>query len=399
MGTPRSRSPQERRANATAEATRYVPVGPCHLNVELSAARAWRLLFEHQVEFLGSEGKTVRSPAPALERAFPRIAQAVRASLGTARLVRRRRRAGGSSLVLPVSGDLAMVRRSGAVKVLDHGTDRVFTVMKAPEDAAKLQRRYQEARRVASFPFAPEVLAADVDAGWFVEEFVRGRHPGLESGCTHAFDAAYLPLLAAFARAEPVTWLPMDRYVEGLASDVLAPDGLVRRLPAASRARTEAVVEALRERLAASPDASRLLPLTFSHGDFFSGNVVLPADGPPRAIDWAHVGRRSPLHDLYYVLMNHCVKVLPPIGRHERIREAIGALRARLAAEEPDRLEALSGALEPRDELRWLFYLECIQVPIVRCDDPDDRYVRAMVQRLDWFDAYERATSGTGLLP
>ena len=399
MGTPKSTSPQ-RSAHATAkEATRYLPVGPCHLSAALGAKRAWRLLFEHQVEFLGSEGKTVRSSSPKLERLFPRLTRAVRASIGTARFVLRRRREAASTLMLPVEGDIALVRRSGAVKVLDHARDRVFTVMTSPAHADKLRRRQLEAERVAAFPFAPRVLAADVDAGWFAEEFVRGRHPGLASGCTHAFDEAYLPLLVAFARAEPVVQVPFDRYVEELVADVFAPDGLLRRLAPEARARTEAVVAALRERLAAAPDAARTLPLTFSHGDFFSGNVVLPADGPPRAIDWAHVGRRSPLHDLYYVLMNHCVKVLPPIARHARILEATGALRARLAAEDPERLAEMAGALEARDDLRWLFYLECIQVPLVRCEDPDDRYVRAMVQRLEWFDAYERATSRTGLLP
>ena len=398
MGTPTITPPPS--AHATElEARRYVHVGPCHLNATLGPGRAWRLLFEHQVEFLGSEGKTVRSSSSTLEQAFPRLVRALRASIGTARFLRRRRRPTSSTLTLPVEGDLAMVRRSGAVKVLDHVHERVFTVMTTSEHGDKLRRRQLEAQRVAPFAFAPKLLAADVDAGWFAEEYVRGRHPGLVAGCTDGFTAAYLPLLVALVRAEPAVHVPFDRYVEDLVADVLAPEGLLRRLAPEPRARTEAVVAALRERLATAADPPRTLALTFSHGDFFSGNVVLPSDGPPRAIDWAHVGRRTPLHDLYYVLMNHCVKVLPPATRRVRIHAAIDALRARLAAEDPERLADVDGGLDARDELRWSFYLECIQVPLVRCDDPDDRYVRAMVQRLAWFDSYERATSGTGLLP
>lgn len=378
--------------SGVASHARYVPVGPCFLNAGLSARRAWRILYEHQVEFLGSEGKTVRRRIAWIDRLPDRWARWLRASAGTARFVRRRRR-DAKALELPVAGDLAIVRRSGAVKVLDHDGGRVFTFMGQRAYEAKLRARLEEAQRVAPFPFAPPVVAADVDAGWFAEGFVRGRHPGLVSGCTHDFDRAYLPLLTAFVRAEPITWAPLGGYAASVASDVLAPGGLLERLPAAARERTATFVADLRDRLQRSPDAAEPVALAFSHGDFFSGNVVVPEEGPPRAIDWAHVGRRSVLHDLYYVLMNHCVKVLPPHARRDRIAGAVASLRERLAAEDPDRLEELAGVLAPTDASRWLFYLECIQVPLVRCDDPDDRYVRAMVQRLDWFESFERATT------
>jgi hypothetical protein len=61
-----------------------------------------------------------------------------------------------------------------------------------------------------------------------------------------------------------------------------------------------------------------------------------------------------------------------------------------LRAEDPVRFGELDAALDARDDLRWLFYLECIHVPLEFCDDPNDRYVQAMVQRVAWFREFER---------
>jgi len=374
----------------------YVPVGSFFVHRRLRPGQVWRLLWEQQLEFLGSEGKTLRRGGALIERLPPWFVRGWRATTGTGRFVRARVVGGRRLLTLPVEGEIAIERRSGAVKVIQRDRGRVVTVMPGDRFASKLRERVDLARSVQRYPFAPRVEEVALEEGWFAEEFIQGQHPTAFRGCRDGFEQVYLPLLVAFLRAEPPRWRALGDYAAELADEILAGDGLLARLPDAPREDVATFVTDLRRRLTAASTAAEPLPLVLSHGDYFSGNLVIPADGPPRAIDWAHVGWRSPLHDLYYVMMNHCVKVLAERSRRERIEQVVAGLRSRLAAEDPARLAELERGLALRDELRWLFYLECVQVPLRSCDDPDDRYVRAMVNRVGWFRAYEDAIGSMG---
>src|SRR5690606_13660202 len=114
-------------------------------------------------------------------------------------------------------------------------------------------------------------------------------------------------------------------------------------------------------------------------------------DGGTRAIDWATTGSRSPLYDLYYLLMNHCVRVMSPAQRSQRLKEMIGSLRSALGDVAPETLSSLDTDLTTAPALRWLFYLECVHVPLMHCVDPEDRYIRSLATRLTWFKEYELA--------
>jgi hypothetical protein len=390
---------EERREAVTTDANqvRYLPVGRAFVSDRIGLPRVWHLLWAQHPEFLGSEGKNVRSAEPWFERLPVGLRRGLRASSGTLRFAMARRRRGredDGTLQLPLDGEVAIVRRSGAVKVLDTRHGRVLTLMPSADQAQKLRDRIHSARAVEAYPFAPRVMEAAPEQGWFSEEFVRGIHPTGFHGCLEGFGEVYLPLLVAFARAETPDATAIGAYACELAAEILAPDGLLTGVPAADRETVTSFVEDMRDRLAAG-GAAEHIPLVLSHGDFYSGNLVVTPSGEPRAIDWAHLGRRSPLYDLYFLVMNHCTKVLPPERRRARITEMIGEFRARLAREDPLRFDQLDAALTERDELRWLFYLECIQVPLKFCDDPADRYVRAMVERVAWFMDFERALGAT----
>jgi hypothetical protein len=374
--------------------TRYVSLrGRFYMRPGLALSRAWLTLWSQQEDFLGSEGKSVGERSRG--RLLSLLLRVRNATALTILYVRASRRAGqDASLELPVRGEFALVRRSGAVKVLDVERARVLTLMKGPEWRTKLEERVKHTRRLTGRPFAPKIGEVALEEGWFSEEFVPGRHPTGFSGCFSGFGRTYLPLLAAFLRAEPPQTVGLVKYASRLADDILDPNGLLTQMPAEAHDTVRRFVTDIRVRLTDGRLADRRLPLVLSHGDFFSGNVVLSRNGSARAIDWAHVGSRSPTHDLYYLVMNHCVRVMRPDQQRERLQQMLSTLRERVENEDPERFAQLDGALTTAPEWRWLFYLECIQVPLERCHDPSDRYLTAMLERVARFMAYERAVAG-----
>lgn len=376
-------------ADRDQQSTTFIPVGRFFVNSSLSLLHVWRLLWQ-QREFFGDEGKDRREGAAHAASGLMRFARAARWTL---RFLRGRRasRSGGRSLELPVNGDIAIERRSGAVKVLDLSRERMVTVMAASRSGGKLRARVSQVRRVENYPFAPRIVEVALEQGWFAESYVRGTHPTGFRGCGDDFEEVYLPLLIALARAEPPHHERVGAITERLAAGVLAPDALLWRLEPPSRERVRAFVEDFRDRIGASPAAGDTLPLVLSHGDFFSGNVVITPDGSMQAIDWAHLGHRSPLYDLYYLAINHCGRALPTHELPARIDAMLQSFRQRLATLDAELFSALESSLDGRAELRWLFYLECISVPLEHCDDPGDRYIAAMLQRIEMFEALERS--------
>lgn len=368
---------------------RYLPVGRFYLNAETDLPRAWRLLWEQQSDFLGSEGKQVTGDDAAARGTIDKTVATTKLMLRYlyARFVNR-----AQELVLPLHGDIAIKRLSGAVKLLDLDARRVYTYMGYDGSRDKLAERVTAAKEVAAWPFAPRFEGADLDEGWLAEEYIAGVHPTGFRGCRECFDDYYLPLLAAFLQAETPTSVPFARHVTTLQDEILAPDGMLRQVEPGLRAEIEAFVSGLAERLSGSERcAGGSIALALSHGDFFSGNVILTPDGTPRAIDWATTGVRSPLYDLYYLVMNHCVRVMSPQERLDRFEEMLVSLRGRLAADSPEAFAALDDSLVADQELRWLFYLECVHVPLMHVDDPGDRYIRSLATRIGWFKEFERA--------
>lgn len=367
---------------------RYVPFGGAFARADLPVATLVRRAWAQRHQFLGEEGKRIVRRSAWLRWAPEVVADAAKVARMTARFVVARARSHqGRSLTLPVRGDFALDRRSGAVKLLDVGASRVYTLMLNAHDADKLLARIAYARSVEAHAFAPDLYDVEPGLGYFSEAYLSGTRPKNFRGCFEAFEASYAGLLVDFLRAEPPVTRPRAEYAAELRDTVLAPDGLARRLPPGDFERVRRRVDAS---AAVVEAAGSSVPLVLSHGDFFSGNIVVSGDGE-HAIDWAHVGRRSPLHDLYYLAMNHCVRVLEPPALHERLREMLATLRDRLLREDPDRFDELAPWLVDEPAGRHLFYLECIEVPLARCERPDDRYIAAMLQRVDWFDAFEAA--------
>lgn len=365
---------------------RYLSIGSAFARADLPIATLIRRAWAQRHRFLGEEGKRMVRRSIWLRWAPDTVVDALSVTRMAARFLAARtgfRR--GRTLTLPVRGDFALDRKSGAVKLLDVGASRVYTLMLNAHDADKLRGRIAYARGVEAHAFAPDVYDVELERGYFSEAYLSGTRPKNFRGCFDAFETSYLGLLVDFLRAEPPEMRRRADYAAELRHAVLGPEGLARRLPDDDFERVRRRVDASATVVEAAGDS---VPLVLSHGDFFSGNIVVSGD-VAHAIDWAHVGRRSPLHDLYYVTMNHCVRVLEPPALHERFREMLETLRDRLQREDPDRFGELAPWLVDEATGRHLFYLECIEVPLTRCARPDDRYIAAMLQRLDWFDAFE----------
>ena len=373
---------------------RYLPVGPFFLNEKIGPLRAWRLLWEQQSDFLGSEGKKIGDDVD-LDGPFRALATA---KLMARYLYSRYLRADGA-LDLPVSGELAIERLSGAVKLLDLGSKQVFTIMGDDAMRGKLEERIKSAERVSDWAFAPDFEGADVGQGWLAEEYIPGVHPTGFRGCSERFEDYYQPLLVDFLCAEPPLATPFSAYLAALCDDILDANGLLPRVDPELRTEITEFVGEFRGRLdAAIADRPRDINLVLSHGDFFSGNVIITPDGTTRAIDWATTGSRSALYDLYFLLMNHCVRVMSPAQRSQRFSEMVRSLRSALGEASADTLAALDNDLTGATELRWLFYLECVHVPLMHCVDPDDRYIKSLATRLTWFKEYELAVKDDDMI-
>jgi hypothetical protein len=392
----RSLQLQPSRTGSLATAFSYLRMGHFYVNSRLGPLRLLRNLWHQLDQFLGSEGKTRLVPTR-LSRPFPpavwkavRVTRIVGRYLLARALNRSESSAGsGGAIVLPVNGEFAIIRKSGAIKVLDTSKHTVYTVM-GPDGRDKLRERVELSKQASRFPFAPEVKEVDSTEGYFAEEFVRGSHPLNFEGCGEDFTEVYRPLLVEFLRAVRPRWRPLPDYVDSLRNEILARDGLLMRLEPSARRRVASFVEKTCGRLS---ELAIDLPLVLSHGDYFSGNVVI--DGSRhRAIDWANMGFRSPLHDLYYLQMNHCRRALDHRALVRRSRVAIDELREALRNEDNELFMELASALSATAEYRWLFYLECIHVPLVRCTNPEDRYLASMLVRVSWFAEYERALAG-----
>lgn len=374
----------------------YVRVGAFYVNSRLNLLQLSRYLWEQSEQFLGSEGKArVTSgrlsrvvPPPVLKatRIAKHIVQFVRARAGL------RSSAGardGELLALPVAGDLALTRRSGAVKILDMQRKRVYTLLRNEEEKAKLSDRVELTKSIAHFPFAPRIEEVALEQGYFSEEFIGGRHPINFAGCKDDYAQVYQPLLVQFLKAIPLRWVDARNHVKSLHEDIVAPDGLLARMDPRDRQKVVSFTEDIFGRLS---DVDGKIPLVLSHGDYFSGNIVIEGE-VHRAIDWANMGYRVPLHDLYYLFMNHCCRVLDQEALERRAYKAIALLREALQAKDRERFAELADYITTKDRFRWIFYLECVQVPLVRCSDPNDRYLSSMLERISWFRDYERALS------
>ena len=367
----------------------YLRVGNFYVHSGLSVLQLGRHLWQQADQFLGSEGKTPSARRDGfLGDSAVKVVRIVRQMAGY--LMAKGGIAGGSRrdrLSLPVAGDLAIVRRSGAVKVLDLRNREVFTVVVDDGERAKLQERIDLGRSVAHLPFAPQVRQVDLQGGYFSEEFLSGSHPLDFAGCKDDFAQVYLPLLRGFITSFEPRWEDLRSYADGLRDDILAPDGLLQRMTPEERRKVSTFVERTHAEVAAG---SGSIPLVLSHGDYFSGNIVIDDTGY-RAIDWANMGFRSPLHDLYYLYLNHCCRVLDWHSVKRRAEAASAQLRTAVAETDSALLAELERFLTPSDALRRLFYLECVQVPLVRCSDPRDRYLASMLVRIGWFEEFERA--------
>lgn len=351
--------------------------------------RAWRLLWGLGMDLFGSEGKDANegsSPPDGWRFGAWRFAR-------TGRNLARYLLKSMGVVQLPVPGELAMSRDSGAYKVLDTRRDVLYTVMTEPFDPALLERRVALSRRAGEHGFAPAILDADTSAGWLAEEYVAGRHPTGFDGCSQRFDELYLPLLTDFLRAESVRPTTLHAYLDSLLAQIFAPGGLLERLPEGRREAVTRLTRRLEQAIHAASD--RPLALSLSHGDYFSGNLVIAEDGKHWAIDWANLGTRSPLHDLYFLVHNHCVQVLSAVELRSTLSARVATLRSRLWEVDPVRFEELESALTTDDVWRWVFYLECIQTPLERCTSPEERYVDSMMLRIEWFEEFEAAYGGS----
>ena len=374
---------------APREGTRtYVRVSDFYVNNELKPVELGRLLWEHRELFLGGEGKSVTAP-DALARVVPgRLLRGARVGRLVLQYQQARSRGNGSvdSLEAPVTGDLAIRRKPGAIKILDDSNRRVYTYVPESEaERSKLQERVELHQELAGLPFAPALHEVDLDAGYAAEEFVAGIHPQNFAGCKDDFTDIYRGLLLQFLQARRPQWVEGRGYLESLRRDILSPDGLLYRMPSDQRRTVALFVRDICDNLRSFEGR---VPLVLSHGDYFSGNILLSGDRQ-LAIDWANLGYRTPLHDLYYLYLNHCTRTLDQPNLQRRLGIAADRLRSGLAQDARELHAELEGFLRPSNELRWLFYLECVQVPLVRCASPDDRYIASMLERIGWFREYE----------
>lgn len=307
------------------------------------------------------------------------LARGYRALRHAARLFGRR----GQTLTLPVGGTLALARESAAAKVFDLPRRRVHTVL--PPD--ELQRRFEAARRVSGAPFAPTVYGLEPEKGYYSEELVLGRHP--DDRQPGAFAAVYLPLLAQILAAQPVRQLPLAAYAARLLGEIRAPGSLLARLEPGARAQHERVLAQLGERLSAS---TAPLPLTLSHGDLFSENVVI-CGGAARAIDWGRAGERSPLFDLYFLFLNSFFKHAGAAALAPALEAAVAALRRALPGE---RLALLEPAVTSAPRYRWLFYLEASHMLLAGCDRDPAVCAGSQARRLARYLAFEAFLRSAG---
>jgi hypothetical protein len=344
----------------------YVRVGALYLHTEQSWLSLSRALTADDNPFLKPLSRAGwRRFLPA---SWQRRAHAVRLLLLWAA-----RRGGRYSdrLELPVSGTLAVIRESSAIKVLDFGKQQVHTIL----PAAALPPQAWRAQRVSDAPFSSTLERVHHAAGYYTETLLRGRHPNdQEKG---VFEEVYLPLLRAVAAAEPPQSVSLGGYAAALYADIQAPHSLLWRLPAQPRAALLAFLGKAARRL----DTDEPVPLVLSHGDLFADNVVLTSDGP-RLLDWVRSKHRSPLFDAYFLLVHSVCKRSSPAETAARLEAAALSLHAASG-------EALRPALSREARWRWLFYLEASHMKLVACDREPENCAASQMRHFRRYAALE----------
>lgn len=365
---------------------RYARIGGAYVAMDRSLVEvSWRLL---TCQPLLAELRRAR-PGGTLARLPPRargLYQVLRfvAAVAGARLGLRLRR---PTLRLAIDGHVALPLNLGGHKVIDLERRTVVTLFDPDGDVEPIRDHVRRSERVAQRPFAPSVIAADVEGRTLVETFVNGAP-------TPMTDDVLLPLVTRIILAEEPHDVSLSDYL-GRRLETLTDLSLIEHPD--DRERVRRFTHRVAERVGSLTEAR--LGLVLSHGDLWPGNV-LTERGVVYAIDWGASDHRSAFYDLHFALFIPYEAAAADAGALERVADRLARgsetvranVRAHAGAERAATLfpEGLSDSA-----LRWIFYLEFLASCLQECGGDVGEAVRAhrtrrMTTLIRVFDAYER---------
>lgn len=199
---------------------------------------------------------------------------------------------------VPASNDTLVMGGNRRIRLVHPAERQTVVILKDGYDPACISND-MNLRTSLPLSFAPRITAASPNGTWYAEEFVAGTPINRlsrehETRCQREARALLLRELIQ----PTLKRVPAGDYADAL-NERLRKLARATGIPEEAGKRAERIARQLREHLTALHGNSEEIPVSMTHGDFQSANILRPiATDTPVVIDWESVSERHAAYDL-----------------------------------------------------------------------------------------------------
>ncbi|MEW9501065.1 phosphotransferase [Jeotgalibacillus marinus] len=292
-------------------------------------------------------------------------------------------------------GGVMLELRQGGYKIFNLKKQEVMTVFPKQMPLLEIEERIRTTREAARCSLAPKVIKWSVAERYLTEEYINLKSPlysfdNREKLCSEVF-----PILENILLTTEPEVLPFETYTR---DKVIHLELLINRLQSTTNEtisnveKVKGFISLLKMRLQEYSRQKEIV-LTFSHGDFCEGNILI-ANQSSRVIDWNTLGSRSFYFDFYHMMFK--------VGRYENMdQQEIARYREELEAGvelfyTKLRENANFHSLHEVNELnsfavyRYLFYIELIILKLQFTGFSDDEKITRLMKWIRRIEVFEK---------